>query len=211
MPLGQGALGLGVSYVLAGCYLLLMRLLGGILSSQYPEEHRIEWDTRTISRVTILAAVAGAGAMIKIPGPATTIALDAAAGYFAAAYFGWPVGATVAAIGTFLANALGGFASWFPMVPIYMCAMAFTVTIGVFVAKKTNIVFAIIVGTIVNTVTCLGPWVIMIGPALMIALLPSQIIGSAVNAAVGLTVAKALSSAQKHGKREIDDHIEPEA
>ncbi len=45
----------------------------------------------------------------------------------------------------------------------------------------------------------------------MIALLPSQIIGSAVNAAVGLTVAKALSSAQKHGKREIDEHIEPEA
>ena len=59
---------------------------------------------------------------------------------------------------------LGGFASWFPMVPIYMCAMAFTVA-GVFVAK-TNIVLAIIVGTIVNTITCLGPWVIMIGPAL---------------------------------------------
>ncbi|NLB74592.1 MAG: hypothetical protein GX795_11310 [Firmicutes bacterium] len=211
MPLGQGALGLGVSYVLALCYLLLMRLLGGILSKQYPEEHSVVWDTRTISRVTILAAVAGAGAMIKIPGPATTIALDAAAGYFAAAYFGWPVGATVAAIGTFLANALGGFASWFPMVPIYMCAMAFTVTLGVFVAKKTNILFAIIVGTIVNTVTCLGPWVIMIGPALMIALLPSQLIGSAVNAAAGLTVAKALRSAQKHGKREIDEHIEPEA
>ncbi len=211
MPLGQGALGLGVSYVLAVGYLLLMRLLGGILSKQYPEEHSVVWDTRTISRVTILAAVAGAGAMIKIPGPATTIALDAAAGYFAAAYFGWPVGATVAAIGCFLANALGGFASWFPMVPIYMCAMAFTVTLGVFVAKKTNILFAIIVGTIVNTVTCLGPWVIMIGPALMIALLPSQLIGSAVNAAAGLTVAQALRSAQKHGKREIDEHIEPEA
>ena len=52
-------------------------------------------------------------------GPAATIALDAAAGYFAAAYFGWPVGATVAAIGCFIANALGGFASWLPMLPIY--------------------------------------------------------------------------------------------
>jgi len=211
MPLGQGALGLGVSYVLAVCYLLLMRLLGGVLSNQYPEEHSVVWDTRTISRVTILAAVAGAGAMIKIPGPATTIALDAAAGYFAAAYFGWPVGATVAAIGTFLANALGGFASWFPMVPIYMCAMAFTVTLGVFVAKKTNVIFAIIVGTIVNTVTCLGPWVIMIGPALILLCCQSQLIGSAVNAAVGLTVAQALRTAQKEGKREIDEHIEPEA
>jgi len=209
MPLGQGALGLGVSYILAVCYLILMRLFGGILSKQYPEEHKVIWDTRTISRVTILAAVSGAGAMIKIPGPATTIALDAAAGYFAAAYFGWPAGATVAAIGTFLANALGGFASWFPMVPIYMSAMALTVTLGVFVAKKTNIVSAIIVGTIVNTVTCLGPWVIMIGHAPMIPILPSQLIGSAVNAAVGLTVAEALRNAQKHGKREVDELIEP--
>ncbi len=77
-------------------------------------------------------------------------------------------------------------------------------------AKKTNIVLAIIVGTIVNTVTCLGPWVIMIGPALMIALLPSQLIGSAVNAAVGLTVAQALRGAQKRGKRDMEEYIEPE-
>jgi uncharacterized membrane protein len=210
MPLGQGALGLGVSYALAVGYLLLMRFMGAILSRQYPEEHKVVWDTRTISRVTILAAVSGAGAMIKIPGPATTIALDAAAGYFAAAYFGWPIGATVAAIGCFLANALGGFASWLPMLPIYLCGMALTVTIGVFVAKKTNIVLAIVVGTIVNTVTCLGPWAIMIGTPLMIALLPSQIIGSAVNATVGLTVAAALKSAQKHGKHDHEELIEPE-
>jgi len=136
MPLGQGALGLGVSYALAVGYLLLMRFMGAILSRQYPEEHKVVWDTRTISRVTILAAVSGAGAMIKIPGPATTIALDAAAGYFAAAYFGWPIGATVAAIGCFLANALGGFASWLPMLPIYLCGMALTVTIGVLCRQK---------------------------------------------------------------------------
>ncbi|HAI86640.1 MAG TPA: hypothetical protein DCL63_06605 [Firmicutes bacterium] len=205
MPLGQGALGLGVSYALALGYLVLMWFLGGILSRQYPIEHRVTWDTRTIARVTILAAVAGAGAMIKIPGPATTIALDAAAGYFAAAFFGWPVGATVAAIGCFLANALGGFASWLPMVPIYLAAMALTVTIAVFVAKKVNIVAAIIVGTIVNTITCLGPWALMIGTPLMIALLPSQIIGSAVNALVGLSVAEALKAAQNRKRPESID------
>ncbi len=205
MPLGQGALGLGVSYALALGYLVLMRFLGGILSRQYPAEHRVTWDTRTIARVTILAAVAGAGAMIKIPGPATTIALDAAAGYFAASFFGWPVGATVAAIGCFLANALGGFASWLPMVPIYLAAMALTVTMAVFVAKKVNIIVAIIVGTIVNTITCLGPWALMIGTPLMIALLPSQIIGSAVNALVGLSVAEALKAAQKRQRPESID------
>jgi len=196
MPLGQGALGLGVCYALAIGYLVLMRIIGAILTRQYPAEHKVEWNTRTISRVTILAAVAGAGAMIKIPGPAATIALDAAAGYFAASFFGWPVGATVAAIGCFIANALGGFASWLPILPVYLCAMAFTVTLAVFVQKKTNIIIAIIVGTSVNTVTCLGPWVLMIGPALMLAILPSQLIGSAVNALVGLSVAKALKAAQ---------------
>lgn len=194
-----------MSYALALGYLVLMWFLGGILSRQYPIEHRVTWDTRTIARVTILAAVAGAGAMIKIPGPATTIALDAAAGYFAAAFFGWPVGATVAAIGCFLANALGGFASWLPMVPIYLAAMALTVTIAVFVAKKVNIVAAIIVGTIVNTITCLGPWALMIGTPLMIALLPSQIIGSAVNALVGLSVAEALKAAQNRKRPESID------
>ncbi len=59
MPLGQGAVGLGVSYALAICYLLLMKLAGDILTKQYPEEHKVVWDTRTISRVTILAAVSG--------------------------------------------------------------------------------------------------------------------------------------------------------
>ncbi len=205
MPLGQGALGLGVSYALALGYLVLMWFLGSILSRQYPVEHRVAWDTRTIARVTILAAVAGAGAMIKIPGPATTIALDAAAGYFAASFFGWPVGATVAAIGCFLANALGGFASWLPMVPIYLAGMALTVTIAVFVATKANIVVAIIVGTVVNTITCLGPWALMIGTPLMIALLPSQVIGSAVNALVGLSVAEALKAAQNRKRPESID------
>ena len=196
MPLGQGALGLSVCYALAIGYLVLMWLIGKVLTRQYPNEHKVEWNTRTIARITILAAVAGAGAMIKVPGPAATIALDAAAGYFAAAYFGWPVGATVAAIGCFIANALGGFASWLPMLPIYLAAMAFTVTLAVFVQKKVGLVPAIVVGTIANTITCLGPWALMIGPALMIAILPSQLIGSAVNAAVGLTVAAALKAAQ---------------
>ncbi|HPQ03731.1 MAG TPA: hypothetical protein PK183_10615, partial [Bacillota bacterium] len=72
------------------------------------------------------------------------------------------------------------------------------------------IVLAIIVGTVVNTITCLGPWVVMIGPALMVALLPSQLIGSAVNAAVGLTVAQALKSAQTHEKSDVEELVEPE-
>ncbi|MCR4425225.1 MAG: ECF transporter S component [Firmicutes bacterium] len=202
MPLGQGALGLGVAYALALLYLIFMWGIGRVLTREHPAEHKVAWDTRTIARVTILAAVSGAGAMIKVPGPATTIALDAAAGYFAAAYFGWPVGATVAAIGCFLANALGGFASWLPMVPVYLSGMALTVTLAVFVAKKVNLLAAIIVGTIVNTITCLGPWALMIGPALMIALLPSQILGSAVNAVIGLTVARALKGAQNRKRPE---------
>ena len=123
MPLGQGALGLGVSYALALGYLVLMWFLGSILSRQYPVEHRVAWDTRTIARVTILAAVAGAGAMIKIPGPATTIALDAAAGYS-------PRHSSVGRRGYSRRNRLfsgqrpRGFASWLPMVPIYLAGMA---------------------------------------------------------------------------------------
>jgi uncharacterized membrane protein len=198
--LGQGALGLGVSYLLAVGYLVLMWVIGRYLTAHYPEEHNVRWDTRTIARVTILAAVSGAGAMIKVPGPATTIALDASAGYFAAVFFGWPVGATVAAIGCFISNALGGFASWLPMVPIYLSGMALTVTLTAFVAKKAGVVPAVIVGTIANTVTCLGPWVIMIGMPLMLAILPSQVIGSAANAAIGLVVAGMLRTAQ-HRKR----------
>ncbi|MDI7248129.1 MAG: ECF transporter S component [Bacillota bacterium] len=200
MGLGQGALGLGVSYLLAAGYLVLMWVIGRHLSARYPDEHRVRWDTRTIARVTILAAVSGAGAMIKIPGPATTIALDAAAGYFAAVFFGWPVGATVAAIGCFLANALGGFASWLPMVPVYVAGMALTVTLTAFLAKKAGVVPAVIAGTITNTLTCLGPWVVMIGLPLMIAILPSQIIGSAANAVIGLAVAGVLRTAQ-HRRR----------
>lgn len=202
MGLGQGALGLGVSYLAAVGYLVLMWVIGRYLTSRYAAEHRVRWDTRTCARVTILAAVSGAGAMIKVPGPAATIALDASAGYFAAVFFGWPVGATVAAIGCFLANALGGFASWLPMVPVYLAGMALTVTLTAFVAKKAGVVVAVIVGTVSNTVTCLGPWVVMVGLPLMIAILPSQVIGSAANAVIGLTVAGVLKAAQHHKRPE---------
>ena len=84
--LGQGALGLGVSYALAVGYLLLMRLLGGILTKQYPEEHKV-YGTRAQSPRHNTGCSLRCGAMIKIPD--ATIALDAAAGYFAASYFGW--------------------------------------------------------------------------------------------------------------------------
>lgn len=202
MGLGQGALGLGVSYLMAAGYLVVMWLVGKRLIALYPLEQKTKWDTRTIARVTILAAVSGAGAMIKIPGPATTIALDASAGFFAGAFFGWPVGATVAAIGCFLANALGGFASWLPLVPVYLAAMACTVTVATYVDKRVNIVAAVIVATVLNTVTCLAPWLIMVGLPLMIAILPSQLIGSAANSIIGLTVARTLRNAQEHKRPE---------
>ena len=54
------------------------------------------WTVKRIARVAILIALSGVGALIKIPSPTGTVALDSAPGYFTAVAFGPVEGMIVA-------------------------------------------------------------------------------------------------------------------
>ena len=214
--LGTGTAGLIATYAIAAVMLVVTFILGAWWNKHLPSTVKEEgWTTRVVAKIAILAAVAAAGGMITIPGPATSIRLDSLAGYFGAMMFGWQVGGVVAAFGTFFANLMSGFSGWAALVPYYMVNMALAATCFGIAAKKWGKVAGLIVGTFVNTL-CILPWLVMLGWQMMITTLIPQIIGSFVNCLLAVIAYTAISAAQKRKKFEMDDadmddgYMEPE-
>ena len=80
-PLGMGTAGHIATYGIGLVMLVLTLLLGVYWNKKLPSTVKEEgWTTRVIAKIAILAAVAAAGGMITIPGPATSIRLDSLAG-----------------------------------------------------------------------------------------------------------------------------------
>lgn len=203
--LGQGPLGLLVTYLIGAVMLVLVFVLGKICDRKYPSEvSKKGWTTSIVAKIAILVAVSAAGGFVSIPGPAASIKLDAVAGYFAAMMFGWQVGGIIAAFGTFFANLMSGFSSWAPMVPYYMVNMALAVLAYGFIARKYGQVAGIVVGTIVNTL-CILPWFIMLGWGIVAAIFVSQVIGSFANVFLASIAYTAITNAKKRKRNEDVD------
>ena len=203
--LGTGTAGLIATYAIGAVMLVVTFLLGAWWNKHLPALVKEEgWTTRIVAKIAVLAAVAAAGGMITIPGPATSIRLDSLAGYFGALMFGWQVGAVVAAFGTFFANLMSGFSGWAALVPYYMINMALAaVCFGIASKKfgKMSKIMGLIIGTAVNTL-CILPWLVMLGWQMMITTLVPQILGSFVNCLLAVIAYSAISAAQTRRKVE---------
>ena len=198
------------TYAIGAVMLVLVFILGVYWNKHLPSEVKKEgWTTSVIAQIAILSAVAAAGGMITIPGPATSIRLDSLAGYFGALMFGWQVGAIVAAFGTFFANLMSGFSGWAAMVPYYMINMALAVICFGIATKKAGKITGLVVGTFVNTL-CILPWIIMLGWAMMVTTLIPQVLASFVNALLAMIAYVAISSARNRREVEIADDEKPE-
>lgn len=200
--LGQNALGLAVTYLIGIAMLALTWICGMYWNKKYSTVIKEEgWSNRVIARIAILAAVAAAGGLITIPGPATSIRLDAMAGYFGTLMFGWQVGAIIAMFGTFFSNLMSGFSGWAPMVPYYLMNMALAaVTFGL-ATKKFGKIVGVIVGTAVNTL-CILPWILMLGWGMMISTLIPQVLASFANVLLAAIAYTAITAAQKRKRVE---------
>ena len=151
-PLGMGTAGHIATYGIGLVMLVLTLLLGAYWNKKLPSTVKEEgWTTRVVAKIAILAAVAAAGGMITIPGPATSIRLDSLAGYFGSLMFGWQVGSVIAMFGTFFSNLMSGFSGGAALVPFYMINMAFAATAYGVASKKAGKIVGIVVGTFVNT------------------------------------------------------------
>lgn len=90
--LGTGTAGLLATYAIGAVMVVLTFILGAYWNKHLPSEVKEEgWTTRVVSKIAVLAAVAAAGGMITIPGPATSIRLDSLAGFFGTLMFGWQI------------------------------------------------------------------------------------------------------------------------
>ena len=191
--------------------LCIVFVVGKMWNKKDPTEiSKNGWTTRIIAKIAILTAVAAAGGFITIPGPATSIRLDSAAGYFATLMFGWEVGVIVAVFGTFFANLMSGFSGWAPLVPYYMVNMALAVLLFGYASKKCGKITGIVVGTIINTI-CLLPWYLMLGIGIILPIVIPQMLGSFVNIFLAFVAYTAITKAKEKRKMdEIDEIIDEE-
>ncbi|MBR4869210.1 MAG: ATP-binding cassette domain-containing protein [Oscillospiraceae bacterium] len=206
-PLGMGTAGHIATYGIGLVMLVITLLLGVYWNKKLPSTVKEEgWTTRVIAKIAILAAVAAAGGMITIPGPATSIRLDSLAGYFGTLMFGWQVGSVIAMFGTFFSNLMSGFSGGAALVPYYMINMAFAATAYGVASKKAGKIVGIVVGTFVNTL-CILPWIVMLGWQMMVTTLVPQIVASCANCLLSTIAYTAITAARQRRKVEAPGEI----
>lgn len=159
---------------------------------QIPEEEigindkKLFWSSKRIARMAIFIAMSAVGAMVKIPSPTGTVALDAAFAFFSAIAFGWREGAIVAALGHMLTALSTGFPLSFPMHIYIAFQMSVYVSVFAVAAKKIHLWAGVAIGIILN-----GPVSSLLvlpigGIGLTIALFVPLTIGSIVNISIAV-------------------------
>ncbi len=151
------------------------------------------WSPKRVARMAIFVALSAVGALIKIPSPTGTVALDSCPGFFSAVSFGWGEGAIVAALGHIFTAATTGFPLSVPVHILIAVEMAIFAAAFWWTNKKAGIIAAAIVATILNGVVASFAMIPFGGMGLAISLLLPLTVGSAVNiiiAAVAYVIVK---------------------
>jgi uncharacterized membrane protein len=139
------------------------------------------WSSKRIARMAIFIAMSAVGAMIKVPSPTGTVALDAAFAFFSAIAFGWREGAIVAALGHMLTALTTGFPLGFPMHLFIAVQMSAWVSVFAVLSKKIHLWFGAIIAVILN------------GPVSSILVIPIGGIGLAAALILPLTIGAAIN------------------
>jgi uncharacterized membrane protein len=151
--------------------------------------------TRRLTRLALLIALSAVGALIKIPGPTGTTALDALPGYLAAFVFSPGEGALVAALGHLASAATAGFPLTVPIHLVVALEMAGCAALAGVAARRLGIVAGVVVAVVCNGVV--APAILTVVPSpvtegLFLALLAPLLIAATLNAVGAAIVATAL-------------------
>ncbi len=144
---------------------------------------------RSYARIGLLTALSAAGAMVKIPSPVGSIALDSAAGYFAA-LVALREGAIVAALG----HIFSAYTAGFPLGALHIVIaayMAFCATVFGLIARW-SLILAAPVAIFLNGVA--GAFIVLPigGMPFVLAVMPFLTVASAVNVVVASAAFKSL-------------------
>lgn len=160
---------------------------------ELPKGKKEFWSAKRIARLAILIALSGVGALVKIPSPTGTVALDSAPGFFTAVAFGPVEGLIVAGIGHLFTALTAGFPMGILMhlyIALQMAAWAYLFWLS---SKKINLITGIIVATVANGVLSSVLLIPFGGVGLFVAMLPSLLVGSLVNILVAAGAYKIIS------------------
>jgi uncharacterized membrane protein len=153
---------------------------------------------RLLSEVAIFSALSGLGALIPIPSPVGSIALDSFPGYFMALWRGALGGALVGAIG----HLLSSFRAGFPLGPIHIAIALLMAAVGVVTAvlkKRFGIIAGLVGGVFVNVAGS-----VLVAPVLGWSMVPViatfLLVASVINAAIAGIICKTL----ERGLRRFD-------
>jgi uncharacterized membrane protein len=154
--------------------------------SHHKQCKRIYFTPRRVARLSVFIALSAIGAIIKVPSPTGTVALDSCMGYFSAATFGLTEGAIVAAIGHILTSLTTGFPLGIPIHLFIAVQMALWVITFRFLTVKVHPLVGFLGGTFFNGVVSAFMMIPFGGIGLAIALMFPLIIGSAANISIAL-------------------------
>ncbi len=139
------------------------------------------WDTKRLARMGLMLALSILGAFIKIPSFLGTPALDSAPGYFSAAAFSKREGAWVAALGHLVTALVVGFPLGLPIHLFISLQMAIFAAIFGYFSAKVNILVAVTVAVLLNTVVAPLMLVPILGWPVFYGLLLPLLVASTLN------------------------------
>ncbi|MCS7096395.1 MAG: ECF transporter S component [Candidatus Bathyarchaeota archaeon] len=105
---------------------------------------------RLISEIVLFSALSGIGAMIPIPSPVGSVALDSFPGYFMALWRGTTSGALVCAIGHLLSSIRSGFPLGYLHIPVILLMMMVGAATAL-MNRKFGVVAGLASGIAINT------------------------------------------------------------
>jgi|YelNatPaOPRAMG01_1025707.scaffolds.fasta_scaffold45752_4 uncharacterized membrane protein len=105
---------------------------------------------RLISEIVLFSALSGIGAMIPVPSPVGSVALDSFPGYFMALWRGAASGALVSAVGHLLSSLRAGFPLGYLHIPVALL-MALVGAVTALVKRKFGVVAGLATGVTINT------------------------------------------------------------
>lgn len=149
---------------------------------------------RRLAVMAIFIALSAVGALIKIPSPVGTVALDAAPGFFVAVGFGGWMGAVVITIGHLLTSALVGFPLSLPVHLAIAAGMAVCAFVFGWLGRKgtAGLVAGFLLAAVINSFV-LGLIMVPIGGwPLYAATIVPLLVGAVVNLAIATAAYLAL-------------------
>lgn len=137
--------------------------------------------------LSMFIALCFVGAMIKLPSPTGTVALDALPAFLAASLLGPVPGAVTGLLGHLMTAASAGFPLTLPIHLLIGVQMAVIVSIYGFLFKNVNRVLAVIIAILLNGVG--APAVLMLLPGFGAAFFAAMVLPLSVGSLINILLA----------------------